>query len=166
MAGETVLTVIGNLTSDPELRFTASGVAVAGFTIASTPRSFDKNANEWKDGDALFLRCTVWRIAAENAAESLRKGDRVIASGRLEQRSFETKEGEKRTVLELQVDDIGPSIKFHAAKSLRPERGSGGGGRPAREDDPWGQPPPPPGRAGGAWSDEPPFVWRPRVDFA
>src|SRR5258708_29791490 len=109
MAGETVITVVGNLTDDPELRFTPSGAAVANFTVASTPRSLDRQTNEWKDGEALFLRCSLWRQAAENAAESLTRGTRVIVQGRLVQRSFETKEGEKRTVVELQVDEIAPS---------------------------------------------------------
>ncbi len=108
MAGETIITVVGNLTADPELRFTPSGAAVASFTIASTPRTFDRNTNEWKDGEALFLRCSIWRQAAENVAESLTRGMRVVAQGRLKQRSFETREGEKRTVIELDVDEIGP----------------------------------------------------------
>jgi len=122
MAGDTVITVIGNLTADPELRFTAGGQAVANFTVASTPRSFDKASNEWKDGEALFLRCNVWRQAAENVAESLTRGARVIVSGRLKQRSFETREGEKRTVVELEVDEIGPSLRYATAKVNRPER--------------------------------------------
>src|SRR5579884_1131477 len=108
MAGETVITVVGNLTDDPELRFTPSGAAVASFTVASTPRTFDRATNEWKDGDALFLRCSIWRQAAENVAESLQRGSRVIVTGRLRQRSFETKEGEKRTVVEVEVDEVGP----------------------------------------------------------
>ncbi|SEO86510.1 single-stranded DNA-binding protein [Amycolatopsis saalfeldensis] len=112
MAGDTVITVVGNLTSDPELRFTATGAAVASFTVASTPRTLDRQTNEWKDGEALFLRCSLWRQAAENAAESLTRGTRVIVQGRLVQRSFETKEGEKRTVVELQVDEIGPSLRY------------------------------------------------------
>src|SRR5688572_215385 len=116
MAGETTLTVVGNLTADPELRFTQSGAAVASFTVASTPRNFDKNSGEWKDGDALFLRCNVWRQVAENVAESLKRGNRVLVSGRLRQRSFETKEGEKRTVVELEVDEIGPSLRYATAK--------------------------------------------------
>jgi single-strand DNA-binding protein len=128
MTGETVITVIGNLTADPELRFTSSGVAVANFTVASTPRTFDKNANEWKDGEALFLRCSIWRQAAENVAESLTRGARVIVSGRLKQRSFETREGEKRTVVELEVDEIGPSLRYATAKVTRAARGEGGGG--------------------------------------
>jgi len=124
MAGETTITVIGNLTNDPELRFTPSGSAVANFTIASTPRTFDKQANDWKDGESLFLRCSVWREAAENVAESLTKGMRVIAYGALKQRSYETKEGEKRTVIEFEVDEIGPSLKYANAKVNRTQRGS------------------------------------------
>ena len=127
MAGETVITVIGNLTDDPELRFTPSGAAVANFTVASTPRTFDKNSNEWKDGDALFMRCSVWRQSAENVAESLTRGMRVIVSGRLRQRSYETKEGEKRTVVELEVEEIGPSLKYATAKVTKANRPGGGG---------------------------------------
>ncbi|UFU06502.1 single-stranded DNA-binding protein [Ruania halotolerans] len=128
MAGDTVITVIGNLTADPELRFTPSGAAVANFTIASTPRQFDRQSNEWKDGDTLFMRCSIWREAAENVAESLTKGMRVVAQGRLVQRSFETREGEKRTVVELQVDEVGPSMRYATAKVTRAQRGGGGGG--------------------------------------
>ncbi len=128
MAGETVITVVGNLTGDPELRFTPSGAAVANFTIASTPRTFDKQTNEWKDGEALFLRCSIWRQAAENVAESLQRGMRVVAQGRLTARSYETREGEKRTVMELEVDEIGPSLKFATAQVARATRGGGGGG--------------------------------------
>jgi single-strand DNA-binding protein len=128
MAGETVITVIGNLTNDPELRFTPSGAAVAGFTVASTPRTLDRESNQWKDGDPLFLRCSVWRQYAENVAESLTKGMQVIVQGRLKQRSYETREGEKRTVVELDVDEIGPCLKFATAKVTRAARGSGGGG--------------------------------------
>jgi len=172
MAGETVITVIGNLTGDPELRFTPSGAAVASFTVASTPRTFDRGTNEWKDGDTLFLRCSVWRQAAENVAESLTKGQRVIVQGRLKQRSYETKEGEKRTVVELDVDDVGPSLRSATAKVQRTQRGAGGGGgfggggggggagygggggySGGQTDDPWATPP---GGAGG-YSDEPPF---------
>jgi single-strand DNA-binding protein len=164
VAGETVITVIGNLTGDPELRFTPSGAAVASFTVASTPRTLDKATNEWKDGEALFLRCSIWRQAAENVAESLQKGMRVIVSGRLQQRSYDTKEGEKRTVIELQVDEIGPSLKYATAKVNRTTRGggnggfggspSGGGSAPA--DDPWASSAP--ASSGGGWSsDEPPF---------
>ena len=122
MAGETTITVIGNLTNDPELRFTPSGSAVANFTIASTPRTFDRQSNEWKDGETLFLRASVWREAAENVAESLTKGMRVIVSGRLKSRSYETKEGEKRTVIELEVDEIGPSLRYANAKVNRTQR--------------------------------------------
>jgi len=166
MAGETILTVVGNLTADPELRFTPSGAAVANFTVASTPRTFDKASNEWKDGDALFLRCSIWRQAAENVAESLTRGARVVVTGRLKQRSFETKEGEKRTVVELDVDEVGPSLKYATAKVTKASRGSGGfggggsgdsfssggGSASGGSDDPWNQAPP----AGGL-SDEPPF---------
>src|SRR5947209_10263634 len=127
MAGETVITVVGNLTDDPELRFTPSGAAVASFTVASTPRTFDKATNEWKDGDALFLRCSIWRQAAENVAESLTKGMRVVVQGRLRQRSYETREGEKRTVVELEVEEVGPSLKYATAKVTKASRGGGGG---------------------------------------
>lgn len=131
MAGETTITVVGNLTNDPELRFTPSGAAVANFTIASTPRTFDRQANEWKDGDTLFLRASVWREYAENVAETLAKGMRVVAQGRLKSRSYETKEGENRTVMELEVDEIGPSLRYASAKVTRTARngqGSGSGG--------------------------------------
>ena len=128
MAGDTVITVIGNLTADPELRFTPSGSAVANFTIASTPRAFDRQSNEWKDGETLFLRASVWREAAENVAETLTKGTRVIAQGRLKSRSYETKEGERRTVMELEVDEIGPSLRYASAKVTRSSRGGNGGG--------------------------------------
>lgn len=128
MAGDTVITVVGNLTDDPELRFTSSGAAVANFTVASTPRFFDKNTNDWKDGDALFLRCSIWRQAAENVAETLTKGARVIVQGRLKQRSYETREGEKRTVYEVDVDEVGPSLKYATAKVTKVTRGGGGGG--------------------------------------
>ena len=128
MAGETVITVVGNLVDDPELRFTPSGAAVANFRIASTPRTFDRQSNEWKDGDALFLSCSVWRQAAENVAESLTKGMRVVVQGRLKQRSYETREGEKRTVVELEVDEVGPSLRYASAKVTRASRGGGGGG--------------------------------------
>jgi single-strand DNA-binding protein len=169
MAGETVITVVGNLTADPELRFTPSGAAVASFTIASTPRTFDRNSNEWKDGEALFLRCSIWRQAAENVAESLTRGMRVVAQGRLKQRSYETREGEKRTVIELDVDEIGPSLRYASAKVNRTQRGSGGGGfggsgsgdggnlggaSSAPADDPWSSAAP---AGGGGYSDEPPF---------
>jgi single-strand DNA-binding protein len=168
MAGETVITVVGNLTADPELRFTPSGAAVASFTVASTPRTLDRQSNEWKDGEALFLRCSIWRQAAENVAESLTRGSRVIVSGRLKQRSFETREGEKRTVMELDVDEVGPSLRYATAKVNRTQRGSatgggfgsggsgsgasGGGGSAA--EDPWGSAPP---ADSGGFSDEPPF---------
>jgi len=128
MAGETVITVVGNLVADPELRFTPSGAAVANFRIASTPRTFDRQANEWKDGESLFLSCSVWREAAENVAESLTKGMRVIVQGRLVQRSYDTREGEKRTVMEIQVDEVGPSLSRATAKVTRSQRSGGGGG--------------------------------------
>src|SRR5687768_5019176 len=149
MAGETPITVIGNLTADPELRFTPSGAAVANFTVASTPRTFDKQSNEWKDGEALFLNCSVWRQAAENAAESLVRGMRVIVSGRLKARSYETREGEKRTVFEIDVDEVGPSLKYATAKVSKTTRsgtgGGGGGGGYGGGDDPWSSG----GQAGG-----------------
>ena len=126
-AGDTNLTMIGNLVSDPELRFTPSGAAVAKFTVASTPRYLDKTTNEWKDGDSLFLQCQIWRQAAENVAESLTKGMRVIVSGRLKQRSYETKEGEKRTVFEVEVDEVGPSLRNATAKVTKTARAAGGG---------------------------------------
>ncbi|MCK9898873.1 single-stranded DNA-binding protein [Parafrankia colletiae] len=128
MAGETVITVVGNLTNDPELRFTPNGAAVASFTVASTPRTLDRGTNEWKDGEALFLRCSIWRQAAEHVAESLTKGARVIIQGRLKQRSFETREGEKRTVIELDVDEIGPSLRYATTKITKASRGGGGFG--------------------------------------
>ena len=128
MAGETPITLIGNLTADPELRFTPSGAAVANFTVASTPRTFDRQTNEWRDGDAMFLNCAVWRQAAENVAESLQKGMRVIVSGRLKSRSYETREGEKRTVFEVDVDEIGPALRYATAKVTRTSSGGGGGG--------------------------------------
>jgi single-strand DNA-binding protein len=170
MAGETVITVVGNVTDDPELRFTPAGAAVANFTVASTPRTFDRNSNEWKDGDTLFLRCSVWRQAAENVAESLHRGNRVIVQGRLRQRSFETREGEKRTVVELEVDEVGPSLRFATAKVSKTTRGGGGGGGGGggfggggggQTDDPWASPPASSGggAAGGdgGFSEEPPF---------
>ena len=175
MAGDTVITVIGNITDDPELRFTPGGAAVANFTVASTPRFLDKASNEWKDGDTLFLRCSVWRQVAENVAESLQRGTRVIVQGRLKQRSYETKEGEKRTVVELEVDEVGPSLKYATAKVNRVSRsseggfggggggygggsgggGGGGGSSSAPSDDPWGSAPP--AGSGPAADDEPPF---------
>ena len=127
MAGDTIITIVGNLTNDPELRFTPSGAAVANFTIASTPRTFDRQSNEWKDGETLFMRCSVWREAAENVAESLTRGTAVIAQGRLQSRSFETREGEKRTVVEMQVDEIGPSLRRATAKVTKAQRGGAGG---------------------------------------
>jgi single-strand DNA-binding protein len=169
VAGDTVITVVGNLTADPELRFTPSGAAVANFTVASTPRTFDKNSNEWKDGEALFLRCSVWRQAAENVAESLQRGTAVIVQGRLKQRSYETKEGEKRTVYELDVDEVGPSLKWATAKVTKASRGGGGGGyggsagggsaagSSSAADDPWATSAPVGGGSGGGYSDEPPF---------
>lgn len=174
MAGDTTITVVGNLTADPELRFTPSGAAVANFTVASTPRIYDRQSGEWKDGEALFLRCNIWREAAENVAESLTRGSRVIVTGRLKQRSFETREGEKRTVMEVEVDEIGPSLKYATAKVNKASRGGGGGGgfgggapggaprgggggasdsQPS--DDPWGSAPAS-GSFGGS-DDEPPF---------
>jgi len=144
MAGETPITVIGNLTADPELRFTPSGAAVANFTVASTPRTFDRQTNEWKDGEALFLNCSVWRQAAENAAESLQRGMRVLVSGRLKARSYETREGEKRTVFEIDVDEVGPSLRYATAKVTKTTRSGGGqgggfsgGGGGQGGDDPW-----------------------------
>jgi single-strand DNA-binding protein len=153
MAGDTVLTVIGNLTADPELRFTPSGAAVANFTVASTPRTFDRQSGEWKDGEALFLRCNIWRQAAENVAESLTRGARVIVSGRLKQRSYETREGEKRTVVELEVEEVGPSLRYATAKVNKISRGSGSGGF-GSGDDPWGSAP---AAGSGNVDDEPPF---------
>ncbi|MBM6591642.1 single-stranded DNA-binding protein [Brevibacterium sp. RIT 803] len=126
MAGETVITVVGNLTSDPELRFTPNGAAVANFTVASTPRMFDRQSNEFKDGETLFLRCSVWREMGENVAESLQRGTRVVVQGRLKSRSFETKEGEKRTVMELDVDEVGPSLRRATAQVTKNERSGGG----------------------------------------
>lgn len=136
MSGETVITVIGNLTADPELRFAPSGAAVASFTIASTPRTLDRSSNEWKDEDTLYLRCSLWRQAAEHASESLTRGNRVIAQGRLKQRSYETAEGGKRTVVELEVDEIGPSLKYATTKVTRSHRGSDD----TAADEPWQQP--------------------------
>ena len=128
MAGETPITVIGNLTADPELRFTPSGAAVANFTVASTPRTFDRQTNEWRDGEAMFLNCSVWRQAAENAAESLTKGMRVIVNGRLRARSYDDREGNRRTVFEIQVDEVGPSLRYATARVTRTPSGGGGGG--------------------------------------
>ena len=158
-AGDTVITIIGNLVDDPELRFTPNGAAVAKFRIASTPRYLDKGPNEWKDGDSLYLSCNVWRQAAENVAESLTRGMRVIVQGRLKQRSYETKEGEKRTVYEIEVDEVGPSLRNATAKVSKTNRagaGNGAGGASnGGNDDPWA--------ASGSWgspvgaNDEPPF---------
>jgi single-strand DNA-binding protein len=177
-AGDTNITLIGNLTDDPELRFTPSGAAVAKFRVASTPRYMDKQTGEWKDGEALFLACNVWRQAAEHVAESLQRGTRVIVSGRLRQRSYETREGEKRTVFELEVDEIGPSLRYATAKVQKMSRSSGGGGgfggSGTSSDDPWASatPAPPssqgapagqsapaaaPAGGGGGFDDEPPF---------
>lgn len=158
MAGDTIITVIGNLTADPELRFTPAGAAVANFTIASTPRTFNRTTNEWEDGDALFLRCNIWREAAENVAETLTRGARVIAQGRLKQRSYETKEGEKRTVVELEVDEIGPSLRY--ARAQVSKVGRSGGASTSRSSssgssDPWGSSAPAGGF--GGQDDEPPF---------
>ena len=152
MSGETLVTLVGNLTADPTLRWTQSGSAVADFTVASTPRTYDRNAGEWRDGDTLFIRCSVWRETAENVAESLRKGMRVIVQGRLTQRSFETPQGERRTVVELQVDEVGPSLRRARAQVTRVQAqaasasaasasgsgGAGGWGREAAQHDPWG----------------------------
>ena len=182
MAGETVITVVGNLTADPELRYTQNGLAVANFTIASTPRTFDRQANEWKDGEALFLRASVWREFAEHVAGSLTKGSRVIAQGRLKQRSYETKEGEKRTSMELEIDEIGPSLRYATAQVTRAASsrdgtagggsfggGNGGGnrgGQPAQvgggnrggssaqsADEPWGGPAQSASSSGDGWSN-------------
>ena len=165
-AGDTTITLIGNLVDDPELRFTPSGAAVAKFRVASTPRYLDKQTNEWKDGESLFLQCQIWRQAAENCAESLTKGMRVILSGRLKQRSYETKEGEKRTVFEVEVDEVGPSLRNATAKVTKAQRtgGSGGGfAAPAADsftEDPWAAASSPT-TTGGGWgtstTDEPPF---------
>ena len=176
MAGETTITLVGNLTADPELRFTPSGAAVANFTVASTPRTFDRQTNEWRDGDAMFLNCAVWRQAAENVAESLQKGMRVLVQGRLKSRTYETREGERRTVFEIDVDEIGPALRYATAKVSRNPSGQGGGSRPSgggqgagqsgagHSDDPWAS-----GNSGGgsrpagndpwaaAQSEEPPF---------
>jgi single-strand DNA-binding protein len=185
MAGETTITIVGNLTDDPELRFTPSGAAVAKFRIASTPRTLDRQSGEWKDGEPLFLACNIWRDAAEHVAESLQRGARVIVQGRLRQRSYETREGEKRTVYELEVDEIGPSLRYATAKVQKMARSggggggfgasggggggrsqSGGGGGNTNFDDPWATAAPAqggsaPARAGGSTStsfdEEPPF---------
>lgn len=148
MAGETTITVVGNLAGDPDLRFTPSGAAVCAFTVASTPRTFDKTANEWKDGEPLFLRCSAWRQLGENVAESLAKGARVIVSGRLKQRSYE-RDGEKRTVFELDVDEVGPSLRYATAKVAKMSRSPGGGQSGGGGGDPWA--------TGGPQSEDPPF---------
>ena len=179
--GDINVTIVGNLTNDPELRFTPSGAAVASFTIASNSRYLDKTTNEWKDGEPVFMRCSVWRQYAENVAESLTRGTRVIVTGRLKQRSYETREGEKRTVVEMEVDDVGPALRTATAKVTKVARaggggfGGGGGGfggqaAPAGNDDPWASSAPAGGGAGaggggGTWGgggggasyDEPPF---------
>jgi single-strand DNA-binding protein len=173
--GDILITIIGNLTADPELRFTPSGAAVASFTVASSSRVMDKQTNEWKDGDTTFLRCNVWRQYAENVAESLQRGMRVIVNGRLKQRSYETKEGEKRTVYEVEVDDVGPALRYATAKVTKVSRGSSGGsggfgpgaGDTPAADDPWATSGPSGGGSGtaGGWGgaaapasfDEPPF---------
>jgi single-strand DNA-binding protein len=158
MAGETVITVVGNLTSDPELRYTQNGLAVANFTIASTPRSFDRASNDWKDGEALFLRASVWREFAEHVAGSLTKGSRVVATGRLKQRSYETKEGEKRTSIELEVDEIGPSLRYATAQVTRTSSSregggaGGGGGRGQVADEPWAASAPADASSGDVWN--------------
>jgi len=172
--GDILITVVGNLTNDPELRFTPSGAAVASFTVASSTRVLDKQTNEWKDGDTTFLRCNVWRQYAENVAESLQRGMRVIVNGRLKQRSYETKEGEKRTVYEIEVDDVGPALRYATAKVTKVSRGGpgsgggfgGGGSAEGAADDPWSTPAAG-STAGGSWGggggssasslDEPPF---------
>ena len=173
--GDINVTIVGNLTNDPELRFTPSGSAVANFTVASSSRVLDKATNEWKDGDTVFMRCSVWRQYAENVAESLTRGTRVIVTGRLKQRSYETQQGEKRTVVELEVDDIGPALRYSTAKVTKVSRGGGDfggggfggqqGGAPAGGDDPWASQPAAGGaggQGGGSWGggasyDEPPF---------
>ena len=162
-AGDTVITIVGNLVDDPELRFTPSGAAGAKFRIASTPRFLDKATNEWKDGDSLFLSCNVWRQAAENVAESLTRGMRVIVQGRLKQRSYETKEGEKRTVYEIEVDEVGPSLRNASSKVTKAARKSDGGRASASaatggmSDDPWAASSTDSWGAPVGASDEPPF---------
>ena len=155
MAGETVVTLVGNLVDDPELRFTPSGAAVANFRVASTPRTYDRQSGEWKDGESLFLSCSVWRQAAENVAESLQRGMRVIVQGRLKSRSYDDREGNKRTVFEIDVDEVGPSLFRATAKVTRATRsgpgGEGGGGQSAPQNDPWS------GQGSGGSMEEPPF---------
>ncbi|NLJ53785.1 MAG: single-stranded DNA-binding protein [Intrasporangiaceae bacterium] len=159
MAGDTLITVVGNLTGDPELRFTPSGAAVANFTVASTPRSFDRQSNEWKDGETLFMRCSVWREAAESVAESLHRGDRVIVTGRLVSRSWDDKEtGQKRSVMEMQVDEVGPSLKWATAKVTKGQRSGGGGGGYGGgqgQDDPWATGGSQSGQQQGGWGGPP-----------
>ncbi len=176
MAGDTTITIIGNLTADPELKFTSSGIAVAKFTVASTPRYMDRQTNEWKDGDALFMRCTVWRQPAEHVAESLQRGARVMVVGRLRQNNYETAQGEKRTSIDREVDEIGPSLRYATAKVQKMQRAGGGGeggggygssgtsnsgGRGGYADDPWVGTEMAGASAGGAgrskFDDEPPF---------
>ncbi|MGA8045884.1 MAG: single-stranded DNA-binding protein [Dermatophilaceae bacterium] len=158
MAGETVITLVGNLTGDPELRFTPSGAAVANFTVASTPRTFDRNTSEWKDGETLFMRCSIWREAAENVAESLHRGTRVVVTGRLVSRSWDDKEsGQKRTVMEMQVDEIGPSLKYATAKVTKSQRSGGGGGGfggGQSQEDPWATGPGGSAGGGGTWGNQ------------
>ena len=158
MAGETIITVVGNLTADPELRYTQNGLPVANLTIASTPRTFDKQANEWKDGDALFMRCSVWREFAEHVAGSLTKGMRVIAQGRLRQRTYQDREGNNRTSIELEVDEIGPSLRYATAQVIRAASSNGqkpAASAPATADQQW--PTPEPGEQWGAFGDDTPF---------
>ena len=168
MAGETIITVVGNLTADPELRYTQGGLAVANFTIASTPRTFDRQANDWKDGDALFLRASCWREFAEHVAGSLTKGSRVIATGRLKQRNYDDRDGNKRTAIELEVDEIGPSLRYATAQVTRASGGStgGGGGRgqvSGGAEEPWAASAPASGGGDDVWNthgnynDETPF---------
>jgi single-strand DNA-binding protein len=173
MAGETVITVVGNLTDDPELKFTPSGAAVANFTVASTPRTFDKQTNEWKDGDALFLRCAAWRQLAENVAESLQKGQRVVVTGAFRVRQFERQDGSKGTSVEMNVDEVGPSLRYATAKVTKANRsggdfgGNSGGGqsganKPAADNNPWSTKPAAPQGGADAWggggsTEEPPF---------
>lgn len=171
MAGETFITVVGNLTADPELRYTQNGLPVANFTIASTPRTFDRQANEWKDGDPLFLRASVWRDFAEHVAGSLTKGMRVVATGRLRQRSYQDREGQNRTAIELEVDEIGPSLRYATAQVTRAASSGGGGGggnygggqqaRPqVQQEEPWATPgsaAPDAWSAPGSYGDDTPF---------
>lgn len=160
MAGETIITVVGNLTGDPELSFTQSGAPVVNFTVASTARHYDKQAQEWRDGDALFLRCTAWRQLAENVAESLQKGDRVVVTGALRVRQYERQDGTKGTSVELQVEEVGPSLKFATAKvtkATRSSTASGGQQRPTNQPDPWASPQPAAATGGWDGTEEPPF---------